>query len=374
VSKKMNEKLRFLLEKTPVQNVPFWENTHSKIFIYGTGGMAQSIYRVLTEKGLMVSGFLDHRMKEKSFLNGLPVFSPEKASEAIIVIGIHNRDAEIPPILERLRLLGAAQIITPVELYDFFSEALGIRYWLTKRDYYFSYKSLIEEVSLMWADEASRSLYTSILEFRITGDYSVLPSPDLAHQYFPLDIPAWKTPLRLVDCGAFDGDTLLNFQKSNILFEAVAAFEPDENNFCKLAQFAHANREYFSSINLWPCGVSSSTRQLSFDTGKGEASSVSIGGGSVVQCVSLDEALRTFMPNLIKMDIEGTEPEALIGARQIINTYLPGLAISLYHRPEHHWQLPMLVENIAPGKYSFYVRSHAMNTFDSVLYCVPIPA
>lgn len=71
------------------------------------------------------------------------------------------------------------------------------------------------------------------------------------------------------------------------------------------------------------------------------------------------------------MDIEGAECDALSGARRIITADLPGLALSIYHRPEHLWQIPLLVEDIAPGKYDFYIRSHAMSTFDTVLYCVP---
>ena len=367
----MNEKTRSLLEKQPSPNIPFWENAHSKIYIYGIGGMAQSVYRVLTENGLVISGFLDHRIPINPFLNGLPILNPEDASDAIVVIGVHNRDAEIPPILERLKSSGAMRIITPVELYDFFGDALGIRYWLTKRDYYFSFKSLIEEAGSMWADEASQSLYTSVLEFRIKGDYAVLPPPDLAHQYFPSDIPAWKTPLRFVDCGAFDGDTLQNFQKSNIPFEAISAFEPDENNFRKLARYVNTEGKHTSAVSLWPCGVSSSTRQLSFDTGKGEASAASPGGSSIIQCVSLDEAIPTFMPNLIKMDIEGAEPDALLGAKNLIKASRPGLAISIYHRPEHLWQIPLLVENIVKGKYQYYLRAHAFNDFDIVLYAIP---
>ncbi len=367
----MNEKLRSLLEKQPPPSTPFWENTRSRIFIYGTGGMAQAVYRVVTEKGLVVSGFLDHRVPVNPFLNGQPILKPENASDAIVVIGIHNRDADIPAIIERLKISGTARIINPIELYDFFGDELGIRYWLTKRDYYFSFKSLIEEVGSIWADEASQSLYTSILEFRIKGDYSSLPQPDLTHQYFPPDIPAWKTPLRFVDCGAFDGDTLLNFQKSNITFDSISTFEPDENNFRKLAQFVNANESYFLSANLWPCGVSSSTRQLSFDSGQGEASAVSSGGSSTVQCVSLDEAIPNFMPNLIKMDIEGAEPDALLGARNLIRKSRPGLAISIYHRPEHLWQIPLLIENIAKDQYQYYLRAHAFNDFDVVLYAIP---
>lgn len=368
----MNKRIELLFEKPLLPNKPFWEKANSKIFIYGTGSMAQSIHRVLSDSGLFISGFLDHRIPINPFLNGLPIFKPEFASDAIVIIGIHNREVDIPAIIERLKSLGVLQVITPIELYDFFGDRLRIRYWLTKRDYYFSFKSLIEEVNSLWSDDDSRALYESIIEFRMTGDYSLLPKPDLTHQYFPLDIPAWKTPLRFVDCGAYDGDTLLNFQQRNIPIEAVCAFEPDEKNFNKLAQFVKSNQDYFPQVNLYPCGVFSSTKKLSFNSGVGEASATTFAGDSVVQCVSLDETILTFKPNLIKMDIEGDEYDALLGARQLIETNLPGLAVSLYHKPEHLWQLPIIVESIAPRKYNFYMRSHAMNSFDSVLYCVPV--
>jgi len=41
------------------------------------------------------------------------------------------------------------------------------------------------------------------------------------------------------------------------------------------------------------------------------------------------------------------------------------------HRPEHLWQVPLLIETIAPDKYSYHIRSHALNDFDLVLYAIP---
>jgi hypothetical protein len=109
---------------------------------------------------------------------------------------------------------------------------------------------------------------------------------------------------------------------------------------------------------------------MTFETNLGSASNISSTGKSIIQCVALDDAVPTFAPNLIKMDIEGAEHSALLGARKLIVANTPGIAASLYHRPEHLWQLPILVNSIAPGKYNFYMRSHAMNDFELVLYCV----
>ena len=93
----------------------------------------------------------------------------------------------------------------------------------------------------------------------------------------------------------------------------------------------------------------------------------------MIQCVSLDEALPGFAPSLIKMDIEGAEMDALQGARTLIARHCPGLAISVYHRPEHLWQIPLWVNHAMPGAYRLSLRSHAYNDFELVLYAIPNP-
>lgn len=356
-----------------------WLDGFSPIFIYGTGIFAQDIHRVLIDIGLPVIGFIDHLPRETPFLYGMPIYTPEKASEidgvsgkAIIVLGIHNYQADVLKIVGRLANVGFKKLLNSVDIYDFFSRELGVRYWLTSRDYYFSLQTVLEEMHSLWADDVSKSLFQAVMEFRLTGDTSKLPAPDLINPYHPTDIPSWKMPLRFVDCGAFDGDTLSDFINNKIEVQAVAAFEPDLTNYAKLSRFISSHKKELPEANLFPCGVYSSTRQLSFETGQGMASNISSKGTTIIQCVALDDAIPAFAPNLIKMDIEGAEYDALLGARHIISSHTPGLAVSLYHRPEHLWQLPMLVDSIVPGKYKFYMRSHAMNDFELVLYAMPV--
>jgi hypothetical protein len=89
-----------------------------------------------------------------------------------------------------------------------------------------------------------------------------------------------------------------------------------------------------------------------------------------VNCVALDEILGDASPTMIKMDIEGSELDALGGASRIITSHKPVLAICLYHRPEHLWEIPVWLKRAEPEA-GLYVRSYAVDGWESVCYAVP---
>lgn len=75
----------------------------------------------------------------------------------------------------------------------------------------------------------------------------------------------------------------------------------------------------------------------------------------------------------IALDVEGAEQPTLIGAAETIRNYLPVLTVCLYHSAADYIQLPHLIEQIAPGKYSFQVRQHSpISAIETVLYAIPI--
>lgn len=58
---------------------------------------------------------------------------------------------------------------------------------------------------------------------------------------------------------------------------------------------------------------------------------------------------------LIKMDIEGEEANALLGAKATIERDLPILAISIYHKPEDFFEIKPWLETNFPN-YNFIIR------------------
>jgi FkbM family methyltransferase len=352
-------------------------DTGEPVYIYGAGNVGKDVCRLLRARGFKVAGFLDRRAKPGESWEGIPLHTPEDTAlseadraRAQVVIGIFNRETEIPPVVRLLESLRFGRIITFVDLHASFPAELGDRFWLTSREFYGEHRDEIEAADKLFADETSRDLFRALLRFRLTGDYTALPAPSPQDQYFPEGLPAWRAPLRLVDCGAYDGDTLRAVADRKLAVEAVAAFEPDPANFSLLAQTARELLPGAATVCLFPCGVDASTRQVHFASGQGSSSCVSESGETVIQCVSLDDALPAFAPNLIKMDIEGAEFDALLGARRLIEQHRPGLAISVYHRAEHLLSIPLLAASWLKGGRHF-LRSHAYTGFELIYYWLP---
>jgi len=355
-----------------------WLSRPVPVALYGAGSVGRDSLRVLTQAGVVVRYFLDRTARPGQTLAGVPVLkpddpaiSPETRGETPVVVTIFNLWVEMPPLHDELRRQGWKTITTFLEFYQPFARELGDRFWLTGLDFYRPYAAVLQTTAELWADDPSQELFERILRFRAAGDYSVLPRPDFDCQYFPEDLPAWPTPLRFVDCGACDGDTITQLMKLGLPVEALAAFEPDGANFAKLAESLSRLPASVASVCAWPCGVGAEATQVRFDAGRGTGSATSATGSQVVQCVALDQALPAFRPNLIKMDIEGAEYDALLGAREMIHRHRPGLAICLYHRPAHLWQIPLLLHDWNLG-YRFFLRSHRFNGFELVLYAMPV--
>jgi FkbM family methyltransferase len=72
--------------------------------------------------------------------------------------------------------------------------------------------------------------------------------------------------------------------------------------------------------------------------------------------------------DFIKMDIEGSEVPALIGARETIKKYKPKLAISVYHKWDDLEVIPTLIHGMHPG-YRFYLDCTTGFGGEAILYC-----
>ena len=123
-------------------------------------------------------------------------------------------------------------------------------------------------------------------------------------------------------------------------------------------------------ITLLPFLVGNQDGPAQFNADGSVSSHITADGGISVECRKLDSIAWAHLPTYIKMDIEGAEPDALCGASGLLRKHGPALAICLYHRTEHLWQLPRYIHETAPG-YEVFIRRYAEDCWELVCYAVP---
>lgn len=351
---------------------PLPERDLSEIVIYGAGNCGRKLARVARDQGIRVLAFLDAQAESLGVVDGLPCCLPlceETRAMALrgvtSVIAVFNYTAAPAPILSLLKQAGFSAIISYFEIH----ERLGLspEFWLAPRSgLYHRRKEILEGLEL-FQDPVSRQVYHDHLALRLTFDQSLLAEPAIETQYAPLDLPPARQPMRLVDGGAYIGDTVDFFLERGMRMEAVAAFEPDMVNFRKLVNASARYTAQGIETLLYPCGIGEKTQILRFQGGHGAGSQLTEQGNQHVQVLALDDVLPNFHPTLIKLDIEGAEPDALRGAARTIRQSTPDLAVCVYHTPAHLWELPGLIRRMFP-LYRLTLRSHRFNGFDTVLY------
>lgn len=141
----------------------------------------------------------------------------------------------------------------------------------------------------------------------------------------------------------------------------IVAFEPDHDNVQVL-------KKTNKNIVVIEAAVYNKNTELFFQTGDGSSSRVS-DEGIKVSARAIDSVKECRDASFIKMDIEGSEFEALLGAKNTIFTNKPVLAICIYHSDEDMLRILELIKSWELG-YKFFVRHHAQKISETVLYAV----
>jgi FkbM family methyltransferase len=157
----------------------------------------------------------------------------------------------------------------------------------------------------------------------------------------------------VLDCGAHVGVfTRRALQRGAA---KVVAIEPDPVNLeCLRRNFSAEIAS--GKVVVFPKGVWSKPAELVLTESKqnsGNNSVVADTGGEkvVIQVTTIDSLVAELqLPRVdyIKMDIEGSEREALKGAQTTLRKYRPRLMLDTYHRPDDPQVLPAILRQAVP--------------------------
>ena len=106
---------------------------------------------------------------------------------------------------------------------------------------------------------------------------------------------------------------------------------------------------------------------IKFNPLGGGSGRLDVNGSLEVPVVNLDESVDERI-TFIKMDIEGAEREAIIGAANHIRVDKPKMSICLYHRPDDIRIIVTMLNELNPN-YQFFLRHYSLKHKETVLYC-----
>jgi FkbM family methyltransferase len=347
------------------------------MLIFGCGQLGRFVLPGVRAAGLEPLAFCDNNPQRWGReIDGLPVMGPAEALRRFgagtpILTAIYNAG----PVQQQLRELGCTRVLPYPLFFWEHSSCLPAEERLDLPHRIAPHADDIEAAFELLADDKSRKEYLTQIRWRFLLDYACLPPYDSpSDMYFAPDLFDVRDDEVLVDCGAFDGDSIRLFlDRTRSSFRKIYAFEPDAQNISALKAFIAAlPPEQQSKIDLQPFGVGREKAIVRFSADGSVGSKINDAGTAEIEIRALDAELAGCepRPTLIKMDIEGAEIDAIPGAAQIAAGDRPIFAVCAYHHCSDLWTIPALLKAANPD-YRIALRRYAEECWETVFYAIP---
>lgn len=232
-----------------------------------------------------------------------------------------------------------------------------------KEDYLRNYDSYKDVYSLL-NDEKSKRVFEKIINFKISFDLEFMQGFTNNHseQYFDKELIGSIENISFVDAGGYVGDTIPHIIRTFPDFKKIYCIEPSllHLNIAK-RDFAHCK-----NIEFINCGVGK--RKEFID--ESQIKENECNHNYQTENINTIDNLISQKVDYIKMDIEGAEQDALLGAKETIKKYHPILAVCIYHKAEDWYRVPHIVLDIRED-YDIYIRHYMEGIYETVMYFIP---
>lgn len=337
------------------------ELKNKEIFLFGAGRVGRDVFDNL-KGNYNISGFVDNNSKLwGKFVDGIPVFAPDEVlrrNDCFVIITIISKYCNA--VRKQLCDIGVKN-----------TTWLEYLLFVNKDKFNFVLENQL-------CDTFSKVTYLKLILAQITGNREYRNQVFCRNQYFAL--PEFNMPLHreiFVDCGAYVGDTIEDYIRARRgSVNKIIAFEPNERIFHALKSRRNRLVEEWTlnksniKIERKALGRSSDTCSMLVGINGEAAARIDDASKGEIDMVSLDEYLADVVrePLFIKVDIEGYEKMMLYGAMKLIKERKPLIAISIYHKSEDLYEIPLLIKSWNPD-YKMSIRSHMPDDMEIVLYC-----
>lgn len=358
-----------------------------RVVLLGSGGLGRRFQRGLRAAGIEPLAFADNDQgRWGSAIYGTVVMSPDEAvtrfADAAFVVTIWGAGSthRFEHSQAQLHRLGARVVRPAAELAWAHAEQVLPHYAMDLPSRLLRQAEDVRQAFDLLGDDRSRREYLEQVRFRLTGDPSTLPPKDRGLHYLQPDLVRPVAGEVMLDCGAYDGDTLVSWlAERGADFSTWVALEPDRASRGRLlALLDRLPAETARRVRVRPYAVGAEHATLRFaSTGEASSTGVAAAGSDAeltdVRSLPIDDLvaeLAVASPTMLKMDIEGAELDALAGAHRTIAAGRTVVAASVYHRQDHLWRIPLAVHETRDDL-TMALRPHNEQGWDLVLYAVP---
>ncbi len=205
-------------------------------------------------------------------------------------------------------------------------------------------------------DQKSKEIFDDIIRFKLTGKLCYLQSTESEEALVNKEVLRCEKYEIYADLGAYNGDTVRSYLEFCPNLKEIHAFEPDLRNFKKLSTYAETeDRARVFAYNYASFNKDENVEFISSGNRNSSKNGTNSYKSKTVSIVAkrLDSVIEN--ADFIKYDVEGAEYESILGSEAIIKNHMPDLLISMYHRSEDMYTLPLLIKNLAP-QYNLYLR------------------
>jgi len=344
------------------------------VCVFGIGAISYPIISSINNFTDINIDFLsdnDQTKWGKTYHNDLKCISPAELEKYKDDISILITTQHYKKIYHQLLKRGFQKIFAVTE-YRLLNEG----YFKNKQNLKKIKKNVLKVMDIL-EDERSREIMVTLIKnwFDFNVDEVGYEEIFINDQYYPAGIIKLTDNESFVDVGAYNGDTVFDFLKrTNNNFDSIFAFELDNKNFKEMELAVDKlGINLKQKIKLYNSGLLDEEKNVYYETGGSGMQSTFINvintASDSGKTVRLSDVLKNEKVTFIKMDIEGSEPKALLGAEEIIIKQKPKLAICVYHKPEHLWEIPLYLKKIVP-KYKIFFRHHTPLEYETVCYAV----